>query len=138
MSDRDSELRALVRSDDLSDRLEAADADDLPVDLMRELLHDPDEQVVMVLLSNYAVPREVLEEARSVRPESAQWVADHPNAPVDLAGALPLWKHTYLSIESYCRARELGDAVRDRVVMAWSEADPSSGITLAEAVDGAR
>lgn len=139
MSDRESELRAWARSDDVERRYNAADADDLPLDLMRELLRDPGKQVVTGLISNYAVPREILDEARTLHPEHAEWVALHPNAPFDLAEAVPLWKHTYLSITSYCEARGLGEAIRDRVAMARTDAEPFvDGITLAEAVEAAR
>lgn len=139
MSDRENELRAWARSDDVERRVEAAYAEDLPLELMRELLRDPDEQVVLALLGNDAVPREVLDEARTLHPESLEQVSLHLNAPFDLAEALPLWKHTYRTITSYCQARGLGDAVRERVAMAWSEAEPFvDGITLAEAIEAAR
>lgn len=139
MSDREDQLRAWVRSDDLEQRVEAAGAEDLPVDLMRELLRDPDEQVVGMLLWNHVTTREVPDEARTLFSDRVESIAEHSNAPFDLAEALPLWKHTYVSITSYCQGRGLAEVVRDRVVMARTDAEPFvDGITLAEAVEAAR
>ncbi|MFC8597386.1 MULTISPECIES: hypothetical protein [unclassified Isoptericola] len=139
---REDDLRAWARSADIEQRFAAADADDLPVAVMRELLHDPDPegQVVMSLLANYAVPREVLDEARNLPLSSARMgqIANHPNAPFDLAEAQPLWKHTYLSITSYCEGKGLGEDVRDRIAEVWADLVPGQGGTLAEAVAAAR
>ncbi|MFB7800347.1 hypothetical protein [Isoptericola sp. NPDC056134] len=141
MSDRESTLRAWAASSNLEDRLRAADEESLPADVVRTLLLDPDEQVVGSVLFNYTIPRELLAEARKLplSPEQMDQVAEHQNAPFDLAEKQPLWKHTYVSITSYCEGKGLGEAVRDRIAHAWAELEPGpGGLTLAEAVDAAR
>jgi hypothetical protein len=134
MWDSEQDLRAAVHSDDPTVRWNAAYSEHLPVELMGVLAADPDDAVVKSLLGNYSVPREVIAELREARPDLIEQVSMHPNAPVDLAEGLPMWKHTQLSIRSYCQVRGLGPDVRDRLLEVWGDAAPPDSTTLGEAV----
>jgi hypothetical protein len=128
------ELVRIAREGDSSARFAVAADDRMPVEGLAVLAHDPEEGIRGSVLTNAAVPTEVLQAMLESFPRMLPQIATHPNAPVDVMESVPLFTHTYLSLDGFLRRRAASSAQRDALLLAHAEAHTlSRSETLGEA-----
>lgn len=102
---RAAELTRIARFGSEEERSRISSDLELDIEGQLAIATAPEPHVAAGILHNYSIGPAIIGALVAKHPELAEDAAGHPNAPVEMKDALPVWQHSDLSIDRYLSAR---------------------------------